>query len=323
VKWDDRGLLRERASGTPVGRARAEWKEGAWKGAKATGVLRAHEGFIAFEGEWSGDGLTLYAAANATEDALFSMWEPAKLSSSSLVLKGAPVRLLEARTGAAVVSPSARSMTVFVPDELPSREVGCDVLALRATPPGSAVDPRGVLARSGFAADAPELVVKAPADSAAPAWAQPGGAFAGGFLPGARVFELQRTAGNVRVAAVEDSTLWVAWVSEASVVRAEGQRAVELWPRERKQLPLPTWRACREPVPLLVSTPGGLRRVGTLAPGVRFAVTGVPEDADVVAAIGVWPAVRWFEPASDRGLLAPASASSCPVATAELASESP
>lgn len=312
VKWDDRGPLRVTRDGLAFGRARIGWNKTDWRGSTVTGVLRERQSKVVLDGVWTGDGMTLRAEADATTDAVFTMWDPTKLSRASLVLRGAPVRLLDARVGAALVAPSEQSMGSFVPDEVPVREVQCDSLALRASITGGP-DARQLLTRAGFPPDAPEVLVKAEEGSALVATDTPDGRFIGGFRPGSatgRFFELSRAGGRVRVAAIDDGTLWVGWVDASGVSAVK--EPVELGKparAARRELPMPTWRACKEEVQLAVrSSVGAMRFVGTLHAGTRFAVTGMSDgEGDRV---GVWPGVDWFEPT--RELLAPAEAAACP-----------
>lgn len=311
VRWDDRAPLRVPSVGEPFGRARVGWSKTDWKGATVTGVLRARASTMVLQGVWAGDGMTLRAEADATADAIFTMWEAQKLSRASLVLRGSPVRVLDARVGAALVAPSVQALSSFVPDELPAREVKCDALALRATP-ASQPDARQLLARGGFAADAPEVRVSAEDGSALVATDAAEGSFVGGFLPSpsGRFFEVGRAGERVRVVAVDDATLWVGWVAASGVTRTTSEVASAA-PRSsaaRRELTLPTWRACPQPLELRVRGANGLRMVGTLHAGTRFALTGRTNGFD--DDVGIWPGVDWFEPTRD--VFAPAAAGACP-----------
>jgi hypothetical protein len=320
AKWDGRGALRVRQTGEVLGYAHPSWSKPesaapAWLGANASGVLRLREDHVVFEGQWSGGGLTLAAEANATEEAFFTLWLPHKLSKSSLAMRGAPVRLSDARLGRAMVLPSARSLEAFVPDEVPSGEVPCDALALRASqaPPP---EPRALLARAGFPADATAVRVKVDRElGALPASDVPNGEFVGGFFPGAgSVFEVARQGEHARLVAVGDNTLWVGWVDAEFVEKVERPQAIEFNPaRARKELDRPTWRACERELTVSVRTAHGLRKVGVLEANTRFAVTGGSDFEDGIDQVAIWPGVNWLEPGTS--LLAPAWASSCPVVT--------
>lgn len=311
VKWDDRGPLRVANDGVPFGRAHVGWNKTDWRGSTVTGVLRGRQSKVVLDGVWTGEGLTLRAEADATTDAVFTIWDPTKLSRSSLVFRGAPVRVLDAKVGSALVAPSEQSMGSFVPDEVPVREVQCDSLALRASLTGGP-DARQLLERAGFPSDAPEVTVKAEEGSALVATDAPDGRFIGGFRPGSatgRFFELKREGERVRVAAIDDRTLWVGWVNAAGVTPMKEAGTSQTPARAaRRELTMPTWRACKNEVQLAVRSPQGMRFVGTMHAGTRFAVTGASDgEGDRV---GVFVDVAWFE--STRELLAPSEAAACP-----------
>ncbi|MFT3711814.1 MAG: hypothetical protein QM817_29600 [Archangium sp.] len=322
VKWDGRGALRVRRTGELLGYAHPRWTKTdlpdadamAWKGATASGVLRLRGDHVVFEGQWYGGGLTLAAEANATEDALFTLWLPTKLSNASLVMRGAPVRLGDARVGQAMVLPSSRSLETFVPDEVPSGAVPCDGLALRASqaPPA---EPRALVNKAGFT-DAKPVRVKVDKElGALPASDTPNGEFVGGFVPDTgSVFEVARNGDSARLVAVSDGTLWVGWVDADFVQPLDAEQTVKLEPkRAQRELDRPTWRACEREQRVWVNTPKGPLVVGVMERNTRFALTGQNDFTDEGELISIWPGVEWFEPGMN--LLVRSEASSCPVVT--------
>jgi hypothetical protein len=315
ARWEDRAPLRVRGSGEVFGRARARWAGELWRGSSTTAVLRRSGPVVVLQGEWTGPGLTLSADVDVTQSAVFRAYEPIRVGSAGLLLKGGHVRVSDAVTGQALVLPSEEAFSTFRPTEAVASSVGCDQLSLSAIPESDGDDGRRRLAASGFKNDAPEKWIAE--NVLLPASAKKGG-------PTIGLFTAERTAlrGFVVDTHEDESRLvvpgpggmvWVGWVPTAHLQTAPVQQdaaAKAASPNASTEAaPSGEWRACeREDLPVTVQLrTGELREIGTLQRGAAFSIVGRNGEHHE-AKLGV----EWLEVDPNVKLLLPSSASDCP-----------
>ena len=313
ARWEDRAPLLVRGSGELLGHARARWAGELWRGASTTAVLRRSGPVVVLQGEWTGAGLTLSADVDVTTSSVFRAYEPIRVGSAGLLMKGGHVRVTDAVTGQALVLPSPEALTAFRPSETVGATVGCDQLSLSAVPEVKGDQGRRQLAASGFTSDAPERWI--PENVLLPASAKKGGPTVGLFAAertSLRGFVVEQQQDEARlVVPGQDEMVWVGWVPSAHLQPNPGQQApAAAVSKPSEASPHSTeWRACeRDELPVLVELRSGeLRSLGTLLPGTPFAIRANRGDHREVL-LGV----EWFEVDPNVWLLVPASASQCP-----------
>ena len=309
ARWDDRGTLLLRGTQVPLARARARWAGDAWKGATTTAVLRRNGNSVVLEGEWAGPGLVLSADVDVAKHAVFRAFEPYRIGTTGLVLKGGHVRVLDALVGRALVVPADESMQSFRTDEPLVAEVGCDGLSLSAPAPRPGDAARAQLEQAGFAANAKEKWL--PENASLPVSAQPGGPTVGFFVADERAvrgFVVEERDGEARlVVPTPGGVVWVGWVA------AEPLRVPEAVPVAPADAPATSsasqeWRACtHREFPLTLEFQGRLLRVGTLSAGTPFSVEGRVGDYRKVTL-----ALDWLELSPRLQVLVPSDAVDCP-----------
>lgn len=267
--WDDQGALRVRGSTVKLGRAHRFWSNGAWHGAFVAGSLKQSPRGLVFEGEWQAHGLRVFADALVTEDTLFTAWNPARIGSAAVLTRGTPLRLLDARPGEVLVTPSVRAVDGLVTPEPLLVTLRCEDLSLSAQVQD---DGSKALRAAGFRHDAAPVRFKA--QDAVVLLDAPAGRPVGAARPDVAGFMLAKQADAVRVAAVRDGVVLVGW-APASKVEAVVPLASEAAPERAAEAPSRSglaWRECDEEVPVHVFDGEGLgARVGVIEAGQRFA----------------------------------------------------
>ncbi len=277
-------------------------------------MLRRSGPVVVLQGEWTGPGLTLTADVDVTASSVFRAYEPIRVGSAGLLLKGGHVRVSDAVTGQALVLPSEEAFSMFRPSETVGSSVGCDQLSLSALPDRLGDKGRQQLAASGFKSDAPEKWI--PENVLLPASAKTGG-------PTVGMFTAERTAlrGFVVDTFQDESRLvvpgpgeivWVGWVPTAHLQPAPVQKeaSTETAPPRSEAPSTAEWRACdRSELPVSVELRSGeVRQIGMLQPGTAFSLVR-RRDEHHEAKLGV----EWLELDPNVKLLLPASASDCPL----------
>jgi hypothetical protein len=264
ARWEDRAPLLVRGSGEKLGRARARWSNELWRGSSTTAVLRRSGPVVVLQGEWTGPGLSLSADVDVTSSSVFRAYEPMRVGSAGLLLKGGHVRVSDAVTGQALVLPSEEAFSAFRPSETIGSTVGCEQLSLSAVPEAGGDKARRQLAASGFASDAPERWI--PENVLLPASAKKGGPTVGLFTAertALRGFVVEQHQDEARlVVPGADEMVWVGWVPAAHLQPNPVQQAPEpaaAGVRPTEETPTATeWRACeREELPLSVQLRNG------------------------------------------------------------------
>lgn len=314
ARWEDRAPLLVRGTGESLGRARARWAGELWRGSSTTAVLRRSGPVVVLQGEWTGPGLTLSADVDVTSSSVFRAYEPIRVGSAGLLLKGGHVRVSDAVTGQALVLPSDEAFSAFRPAEAIASSVGCDQLSLSALPEAGGDKARRQLAASGFASDAPERWI--PQNVLLPASAKKGGPTVGLFTAertALRGFVVEQQQDEARlVVPGPDEVVWVGWVPSAQLLATPVQQPAPITSAARpSEAPnaATDWRACeRDELPVTVQLRSGeLWPLGTLQAGAPFAiVANRGEHREVTLA------VEWLDLDPNVRLLVPARASDCP-----------
>lgn len=311
ARWEDRGPLLVRGTGQPFARARARWAGPLWRGTNLSAVLRRAGPVVLLQGEWTGPGLTLDADVNVSSEAVFRAYEPLRVGSAGLLLKGGHVRVADADSGRALVLPAEESFEPFHPAQQVALGLPCESLSLSALvePPGDLA--RMQLAQSGFSDTAPERWV--PERVVLSASAQPGGPTVGQFVSQrvpVRGFVVEQRSDEARlVVPTRDGVVWVGWVA-AEGLQAPVERAA--LPEEEKKLnevvsPALEWHACETSLPVSIESQGEVIDVGALEAKTAFALTSTSGNY-AEAVLGV----EWLELEPGVRLLLPGHASQCP-----------
>lgn len=312
ARWEDRGTLLVRGTGEPFAHARVRWAGEAWRGASLSGVLVRAGPLVLLQGQWSGPGLTLDADVDVSAQAVFGTYQPQRVGSAGLLLKGGHVRVSDALVGRALVVPAEASLRAFRPEQSVALELPCDGLSLSA-PPESLGDPaRRLLALSGFPQDAPERWL--PEHGTLPASASPGGGTIGRFVAEdvpVRGFVVEQRQDEARlVVPTPAGVVWVGWVASEGLQAPRGAPPQELEPAARPPLQDEgaLWRSCDDAeLTLSVESRGRTVPVGTLKPGTPFSVVARRGELREVRL-----AVEWLELEPEVRLLLPDRARDCP-----------
>jgi hypothetical protein len=315
ARWEDRAPLLVRGTGQAFAHARARWAGELWRGTSATAVLRRSGPLVMLQGEWIGPGLTLTADVDVTGAAVFRAYEPKRLGSAGVLLKGGHVRVLDAVIGHALVVPADDALAAFQSTETVGLEVGCDALSLSAIPEGPGDPARRQLAATGFKADAPERWVPQKAQLPLSAkFAGPTVGLVGSEKSALRGFVVEQKEGEARlVVPTATGVVWVGWVNEAGLApqqeSASDQAASPLAPVETAGRPVAgEWRSCeRDELEVSIELDEKFIQVGSLHPGASFSILASRGEYREVAL-----AVEWLDVNPDVRLLLPARAIDCP-----------
>ena len=306
VRWEDRAALRVRGADLVLGRARST----PGHDVRFTGTLRRAGPVAVLQGDFVGEGLTLDAAVDVGVDPVMTAWTPRRIGTAGLLLKGARVRVLDARVGRVLVVPGAEAMRPYASDEVLARELDCSEVSLRA-PDGDA----SVVARAGYG-EAPRvrLTPGFPLELSATPGEAPVGALRTELVRDAYLLTREAAAARVLVGTPDD-VVWVGWVDGARVVEAD---AVEPTPPAEVAAPVAaaSWRRCDDELRVAVLADGQTWPVGRLAPGAPFELLSddVRDDGAVRARLHV----DWFDLDDGVQVLLPGSATACrPVVAAE------
>lgn len=316
ARWEDRGALLVRGTGEPFARARARWAGELWRGSSTTAVLRRAGPLVVLQGEWIGPGLTLNADVDVGAHAIFRAYEPMRVGSAGLLLKGGHVRVKDAITGRALVLPAEDALDVFHPDEAVALELGCESLSLSAIPEPAGDPERRQLALSGFPPESPERWVQE--NLALPVSAQAGGPTVGRFVTQrapVRGFVVDQRADEARlVVPTGNGLVWIGWVASEGL-QPPGAPGV-LAPRPTTARPTPpvpsspnSWRSCeKQDLPVSIESRGSVVEVGRLQAGTAFSIVSRRGDYREVLL-----AVEWLDLEPNIRLLVPAGAGECPL----------
>jgi hypothetical protein len=306
ARWEDGAPLLVRGTVLTLGRARARWDDGEWRGAMVSGSLRKSGPVLVFDGRWSGEGVVLEAMVDASENAVFRAHQPLRFGAAGLAMPGAAVRVVDGEVGGVLAQPVEEALGAFAAREPPLAELDCGHLTLHAPR-----DPKA------FAATASPRFI--PQGARLDAADEPGGLSIGHFVAGEaplRGYVLAEAGDEVRFAAPTASGLvWVGWVPREALVGPAAPEAapetVELKP-SRAALPAgATWRACEEEeLELSVWAGDRLVRAGAMFRGTRFGV-----GRRLAGHVEVLLDLPWFQQAPDVVLLASPAALRCPLAT--------
>ncbi len=309
VRWDAPSRLLTLQDAQPFARLAAP--EAPEAQARFTGSLRQAGDALALTGRWEGGGLRLQALVALSAETPLAAWDTRRLGPTSLVLKGAPLRVLDARVGAVLAAPrEAATAAVSTPHPL-TAEVACDALSLRHHD----ASPTAQLVAAGFSETAPgvSLIGAAPV----PYSAEARGPMLGALHPDAApLYEVAREGDRARVVLpTREGVVWAQWVDAALLQPATPAAPVE------PARALPThqaveteeWLACDTAQIVAISVNGRHLIVGELSPGAAFSVRAVDETWAVVRLSN-----RWFTPDDTVAVMLPAAAASCSQATINL-----
>jgi hypothetical protein len=309
ARWDDRGALLVRGTGEPFARARARWSGESWRGANITGVLRRAGPLVILQGEWSGPGLTFSADVDVSSQAVFRAWEPMRVGSAGLLLKGGQVRVSDALSGRALVVPDEESLRPFHAEQTVALELGCASLSLSAAPEVPGDPSRRLLALAGFPSTAKEKWL--PENLSLPASAEFGGPTVGRFVADevpVRGFVVEERKDEARlVVQTRAGVVWVGWVPAEGLLAPQGPAPEPVTPNPSVIDGSQDWRSCQNDLALSIESGGKILELGTLKAGTPFSVISRRGEFREVN-LGV----DWLEVEPRVRLLVPYRSGDCP-----------